>query len=501
MIDLQVIISSLEREEQQRFVTFLEKKNKRKDTKNIQLFKLMRDEHLSSKELCVRLYKKENKSAYHGLRKRLFDALIDFMATISLEDENSYKMQVIRYILVARKLLEQQRYKIAFKLLEKAILIAKEHQLYSYLNEIYHVKVQFSTYTDEPLETLIITFKENQKRYFLEEELNIVYAKMQKMLNEMLYKSVVVDFQTALEQTLEEHHIHIDKSISFKALYQLLTIASISAFVTKDYLKIEPFVLKTYDLVKLNKQKEKQLFYHIQVLYLIANTFFRNKKFAIALSYLDQMNVEMLKNRKKYYNRFKLKYSLLVGLCYNYSNKQTEAINCLKPFINEKNNDLEALLDVRLSLLVFYFQKGELQKAFTLLSKFYHTDKWYVEKAGKEWVLKKNLVEILLHLELENIDLFESRLLSFRRQYSNYLKEIHQERVLTFLKLVEVYYQNPEQVTSKAFAITVENSFEWIEARREDIFVMSFYAWLKSKMEKQPVYKTTLELIERAQAI
>ena len=104
-------------------------------------------------------------------------------------------------------------------------------------------------------------------------------------------------------------------------------------------------------------------------------------------------------------------------------------------------------------------------------------------------------------VELGNIDLVESRLKSFRRTYATYLKQIQQERVLTYLGLVESYHKNPAQVTSKNFKEKVEHSFEWLEAKREDIFVMSFYAWLKSKMDRKPLFSTTLELIKLSQGV
>jgi hypothetical protein len=134
-----------------------------------------------------------------------------------------------------------------------------------------------------------------------------------------------------------------------------------------------------------------------------------------------------------------------------------------------------------------------------MFSKFYHTDVWYVEKAGKEWVIKKNLIDILLNIELENIDLVESRLQSFKRQYVPYLKSIHQKRVITYLGFIEAYYKNKEMVTSKIFHNKVENAFVWVETHREDIFVMSFCSWLKSKMFQKDLYETTLNLIKQAQ--
>ena len=148
-----------------------------------------------------------------------------------------------------------------------------------------------------------------------------------------------------------------------------------------------------------------------------------------------------------------------------------------------------------------HFQKGDFKRAHQIFSKFYHTDKWYIEKVGKEWIIKKNLIEILLHIELQNTDLVESRLLSFKRNYYNFLKEINQQRAINYLNLVNEYYQAPENVSSIEFKNKVEYSFEWIGAQREDIFVMSFYAWLKSKMEKQPLYKTTLDLVAIAQHV
>ena len=101
----------------------------------------------------------------------------------------------------------------------------------------------------------------------------------------------------------------------------------------------------------------------------------------------------------------------------------------------------------------------------------------------------------------ENIDLVESRLLSFKRNYYSYLKQINQQRVITYLSLVELYYKSPEIVTSSKFKNKVEHSFEWIEAQREDIFVMSFYAWLKSKMENKPLYFTTFSLVKKLQNV
>ncbi|MCL6295771.1 hypothetical protein [Jejuia spongiicola] len=497
MNDLNTIISTFSGEDQQHFINYLEKKNKRRDAKNIQLFKLLLHDNLNSKDLCFKLYKNDSRNAYHALRKRLYQSIIDFIANVSLQEEKAIDMQIIKYVLASRICLQHKQYKAAYKILDKAETLATEHHLFPLLNEIYHTKIQYA-YVNPSIDInhLISKFKYNQKNHQLEDQLNIVYAKIRQTINNNIYKGDIVDFQTIFNATLKEYNISFNESMSFKSLYQLIAINSFSAFVTNDYLKIEPFLISTYKSILKHKDREKQLYYHIEILYLIANTLFRNKKFNDSMHYLNMMHDRMKGKRKKHYNTFKLKHSLLLSLNLNYSNKQDEAINLLTPLAIIKHEDIETLLDINLSLVMFYFQKNDLKKAYSLFSKFYHTDKWYTEKAGKEWVIKKHLMEILLHIELKNIDLVDSRLLSFKRNHSNYLKEINQQRALIFLSLAEDCYKNPEIITSETFKSKVENAFEWISKDREDIFVMSFYAWLKCKMENQPLYYTTLNMIK-----
>ena len=502
MTDLNAIVSTFSTEDAQHFTAYLERKNKRTDTKNVQLFKLLRDNELSSRDMCQTLYGSYRKDAYHALRKRLYQSLIDFIANSNLEEENSVDMQIIKYILASRTFLLHKKPKIAYQILDKAESLAQEHYLFPILNEIYHTKIQYAYMNPQvDIDGLIANFRSNQKQHYIEEELNLVYAKIRQALSDMTYKGKIVDYKSLLDATLKEHNINLSESLSFKSLYQLMTIVSLSAFVTKDYLKIEPFLIDMYQKILNHKTKDSQLAHHIMVVYMIANTLFRNKKFHSSLNYLEDMQSLMLHQRKKYHATFKLKYHLLKALNFNYIGKQEEAIALLESVKHAKHTDLESLLDIHLALVMFYMQKQDFKNAKTIFSKFYHTDKYYINKAGKEWIIKKNLAEIILHIELGDLDLVESRLLSFKRSYSDYLKQIGQERVIIFINLVYAYFKNPERVTSTDFKNRVESAFIWIDEKHEDIFVMSFYAWLKSKMESKPLYDTTIALIQKAQIV
>lgn len=502
MNHLNAIISTFSVDEQQRFINFLEKKNKRNDIKNIQLFKFLVENKLSSKEMFTKLYDGNKQNAYHALRKRLYQSLIDFVANSKLEEENSIDIQIIKYILASRSFFQHKQFTVAYNILKKAETLAKEHYLFTLLSEIYHTQIQYSYSNPQiDIDNLISKFQDNQKHHHLENQLNIVYTKIRQALNAITYKNEAVDFQNILQGILQEHNIDLKESLSFKSLYQLTTIVSLSAFVTKDYLRIEPFLINTYQTIQTHKHKNKQLYYHLHVIYNIANTLFRNKNFEASLAYLEEMHVLMKEKKNKHYNTFKLKYNLLLALNQNYSNNQDKAIETLKSIRHKNHPDTESLLNIHLGLITIYFQKEDYKKAHTALSNLYHTDQWYIKKAGIEWVIKKNLIEILLHIELQNIDLVESRISSFKRSHFNYLKKINQERAITYLTLIESYYKNPIQVSESQFKNKVESSFEWISSEQEDIFVMSFYAWLKSKMDNKNLYDTTLDLITLTQTV
>lgn len=497
MLALKAIIETYNKEEQQQFVNYLKTKNKRSDTKNIKLFQLLGQSELDSKSICRTLYKVDNCNAYHALRKRLFQSLIEFTANKNLEDENSIDIQIIKYVLASRSYLIQKNYDIAFKILDKAERLAEDHMLFPILNEIYHTKIQYApNYPKVDLDILIKKQRENQKKHQLEDQLNVVYAQLKTVLNSIAYEGKVVDFESELQNILKNYNIQLDDSLSFKSLYQILAIANISAFVTNTYYEIEGFVLKSYNLLKEKKETNKQLFYQIHIVYIIANTLFRNKKFEESLRYIKEMEGLLLINKKYYFKAFILKKTLVEALNYNYLGHQDKAIELTSSVISKKHKDIESLLDLNLSLVMFYFQKGDLNSAKSTLAKFYHTDQYYIEKAGIDWVLKKNLAEILLYMEIKDDDLLDSRLRSFKRRYARYLKEINQDRILVFLDYSEKIYKNPNLINQEKFTQKVKSTLELTSQKYEDIFVISFYAWLKSKLSNADLYYTTLNLVE-----
>jgi len=246
-------------------------------------------------------------------------------------------------------------------------------------------------------------------------------------------------------------------------------------------------------IAKKGAIKTKHRYYYLNILNLLAVTHFRNKRFQDSMQVAKQMEREMNSDNGAYYKRFYEKLSLIKVLNYNYTGDHAKALALLLDFQNDS-------LDIKLILPMCLMQQSRFSEAYQKLLLLNHSDDWYEKKMGLLWVLKKNILEILLLIELDKQDLVFLRLERFKRRFVKKLKQLGEQRVLTFIALTTHYYENPKEVVSAVFADRVEQSFYWLGAAQEDIFVMSFYAWLKSKMLNEDLYKITLELVGQPSA-
>ena len=103
-------------------------------------------------------------------------------------------------------------------------------------------------------------------------------------------------------------------------------------------------------------------------------------------------------------------------------------------------------------------------------------------------------MEILVYAQFSNIELAMSRLNSFRRRYKKYLLKTSEERVLLFLKLVEKHLLKPDVTFETSYRKSVLSLLDGAE--NNDIFTLSFIAWLIARWEKKTAYEVVLTLIQ-----
>lgn len=494
---LEEISNVMNEAEKKAFIQYLSKKNKRKDTGNIELFNSLKTDDINNKKKFLK--NKKSIDAYHALRKRLYDNMIDFMANRSFENDTSQENTILRLIVVSRLFFEHQLIKTAFKCLAKAEEIALEIEHFSLLNEIYLTQIQFAHFNlSKPIEDIVEKFKANKKRLEYEEQLNLGYAVLRRELVAIYHEGRIVDFQSLIKNTIETHGISLKQGLTFKSLYQILFIANEYASLNNNFSLIEPFVLKSYLFISKKKDlTDRHLYYHIYILYFIANFYFRNGQFTESLNYLDLMFTELQKQSGKYYQRFCLRYFLLLAFNENYIGNPQKAIEIAESSLSSnKKSDPNDSNDIRLMLIVFYIQQNAGRNAAKEMAKLNHTDSWYEKKMGMDWTIKKCLVEILLHTQQENAELALSRIKSFKRRYKKYLLTVNEERVVNYLLFIEQYVMKPEIIQTQKFQKAIENFIIEAQNGPKDILIMSFLSWLLAKVRRKTIYETTLELLK-----
>jgi len=481
------IIKTFSEDDKREFLLYLQKKNRRGDTKNTHLFKLIAKG--VTQDLDLRLYRKPSKNAYYALCKRLQDSLIDFVASKGFAGETSEELEILKLLLASRIFFEHRQYKIGFKTLEKAERIALELDVYSILNEIYHTKIQYTHLNPKiNLYEVIEATKKNSMHFQREQQLNMAYASIKSQLSKNSQPAI----NEIITKAFANFDIELDNRLTYKSLFQLMNITATAARLQSDYHPISPFMMTLYRIISEKQSQrhgiDKHLFYHIEILNLMAVTSFRNKDFTASMKFIEKMETEMLKKNKDYYNRFLEKLTIIKALNQNYTRNAKTAIETLQVFPGKS-------LDIDLTLIMSLFQQKRYHDAYQVFKSMQHSDTWYEKKAGWIWVLKKSLIEILLLIELDKLDLVLSRLQSFKTKFFKRLKSAGEDRVINFVQLIGFVYDHPDLVSSQKFKERVESSFQWKTAAHEDVFVMSFYAWLKAKMEQKDLYETTLELV------
>ncbi|SDH34179.1 hypothetical protein SAMN04488121_11189 [Chitinophaga filiformis] len=494
MDSLSELINLLNSTEKQDFKQFLQRKNKRSDVKNLQLLDLIETDDI---EGIKKLYVSEkNNDAYHALRKRLQDNLLLFLSQKTFESNHSDTYDVLRLLVVSRFLLENDVVRIAFKCLDKAERLAEQSEQFNLLNELLLLKLQYAHLPGaENLDALTARFLQNQDHMQREAKLNMAYAFLRQELQEIHLEGKIVNLTSLMITTIRKYKIVVQELMTYKSIYQILFLANEYAAIQQNYGLIERYINRTNKFIQdQGHKKQANLFYHISILYLLANFHLRRKDFARSRSYLKEM-MDLMATDSRYHALFYLRHQLLSSLNLFFTDFADDAISILQESLSNSKNMAkpEDVEDLRICLTMFLALCNDRRslKQLTLLTR---TDAWYEKRMGMLWTIRKNLMEILVHAQFSNTELAMSRLNSFRRRYKKYLQKTSEERVLLFLKLVEKYLQRPDVVFELAYKKTVLNMLN--EEENKDIFSLSFIAWLIARWEKKTAYKVVLPLIK-----
>lgn len=487
--DLITIMSTTDKEEFQRF---LSKRSKRKEGRNIALFKAL------NKGNEDKLKAELGTNAYHVLKMRLTESLSEFMSARVFEGELTQEAQIIRSLVLARKLLQLEKFETGRKLLHKAEFKASEIQHYSLLNETYHSLIEISheaPFSEQ--EVLIQKLEDNTTNFLLQERLNMVFAQVKRAFIESEQGKKQINFDALVQDNFRKYGISISKGYGLKSLYQLATILDYAAAHSRSYHSVNLFFAdKIEQLSPEELANERNHLYHIDLLYLLANIHFRQRSFLSSLSYLERMHEQMQAFSGKFYDQRAMKYHLLKALNTNFIGNVKAALTEIERINFTSKEDTLERLQVALTHIMILAQQEKYNEAKSHLSQLYRTDGYYQRIAGIEWVVNRRFLEIILHIESGNVDFAYSRIENLSRQHKDFFNAKANHQIKPFLRVLKHYLNHPSAIETEEFQKFVERTIPWKSSQEDDIFFMSVYGWFKAKMIRKSVYSVTLDLIE-----
>ncbi len=472
------------------FTALLSKRNKRHDTRNTQLYK----DILAGKD--KQLLTEISPNAFNALKKRLTDLVIDFSATQTLSSALSTESKIIKNIVTSRKLITAGAIKEGMTLLKKSEQLAMRIEHHSLLNEIYHTIIEHAHKdTKIDLEELFSKLKQNNDQFIAQEKLSVLFARMHQQFISDQFHALPDSLSISLNKGLREFDIQPELILNFKSLNQLCTLSDIYGAQTKRYPELDLFFEKHISTVQgSEKDTEKVLPYHLELLYGMANIYFRKRQFDRSRIYLDDMKNQLMRYDKKLLPLWQTRYTTLEALNLNFTGQYSKAINLLNSNLDQPSvTDSEKAL-LKLTLCMMLFQQNQINEVKNHLLELRKTDNWYLKNMGNEWLFNYKAMEILLHFELENDLLVESKINSFKRKYGKQLKNEKDNPIWPFTSLIQSIIFNPQHINSKEFQEKAEVLIPK-RGKSEDFFNVCFFAWLKAKMTQRPLYETTLKML------
>ena len=516
MDDLRTTLLTLSADERRDFGVFIQRQ-RRKATGRLDshLYELLvQPKVLKVPQLIAKLYPDApNAVAYYGLRKRLMRHLTDFLLLRQRQLDPTATATVRGHLTLAQYLFETGIPRLAWSTLRKAEKLGRESEQYEPLNAVYNLQIQYAGSPHAlPLDEILPRYRLNKKAADEEERANIADSLLRQRLREARARGrATVPVDAMLQSILAEFDLQEAFARSPSLLSRLMSIARSAMLVRRDFSAFAAFIERCYNLMERRHGfAPAQRGHQLKLLYMLAHALYRSRRFAESMAYLEKGRAVMSATPGRQHSEFGPKLTFLLAANCAFQHRNAESIALLEGILrNAQALSTTDDLTVRLQLSFHYFAEGQFAKANHTLLSLARTDHWLEQHLGLEWMLNRNIGEMLIQVELDNPELALGRLRAIDRTIREQFPAVPADAatateagpvggpyhpVLVYLGLVRESIEHPEALHRRDFATRVASLPPFLSQEREDLQVLSFYAWLLARTVGRPYYEVLLEL-------
>ncbi len=516
MDDLRLTLQTLPPDDRRDLARFIQWQRRRatgrQDLRLLDL--LLHPREYKSEDLIKKLYPDEpNPAAYYALRKRIFKHLTEFLLLRQRQQDATAATSVRGQLTLAQYLFGAGVPRLAWNVLRKAEKLALDNEQYEPLNAVYNVQIENAHSPHaEPLAAIVERRHRNKKAADEEERAGIADALLRQRLRQArLHGRGAVPVDELVRSVLTEYDLQEAFARSPSLLCRLLSIARHAMLVRGDFATFAPFIERCYGLMERRHGfAPAHRGYQLRLLYMLAHALYRARRFAESVAYLEQ-GLAVLAAPGRQFAEMGPRFTFLLAANYAFLNRNRESINLLCNALKARPALLPPdQLTARLQLTFHYFAEGQFAKASQTLISLDCTDHWLEQNMGLEWLLNHNIGEVLIQLELDNPEQALVRLRAIERRLHEQFPATAAtadapptplggpyHAVVCYLALVREIIDDPAVAPTPDFANRVATMPAFLSEEREDLQVISFYAWLRARVLKRPYYEVLLQVSSR----
>ena len=482
---IEKIFKTLSTTEKKEFLLFLDRKKRKANRKDIQICKSL----MSNIKPSI-----ENANNYHAIRNRIKKELIIFIHFKQVEKDTTKESELENEINLCRFLFKHHLENEAWNHLLKLEKRATEINNYRSIYRINLLMLEFS-HTNESIDIYALINKKNELKILIDKEeslldtLAIARNKLKLFKTNAKTQSLI----TLIDKIKNEIDInHPSFYNNPKQVLYYLELIRGSLLYNRDIRELEPIAIELYNKTSFTSYTVE---YELRILYIIAHALYRNQKLQLCLKYTAKIEA-LLKICNT--SRFNFYYSKTIALKTSVqflTNEINTAIHTTEKFLNSKITiTKEDELNLKLNLLTFLAYNKDYKTANRFFIQMHHSDNWYKKLMGKEWVFKKNSIEMLLQFEMGKDDIALNRLNNILKTTKELTILPQYKDVIYFLNLFKQYIENPTTVSESDLLAIFKK--ENVISEDNEIKKSAFYNWFLAKLRQKDPYEFLLSSIK-----
>jgi hypothetical protein len=499
------LILSFTSQEYREFKYFLLRRSDSLESKkNIQLVESIRNN--------TSLAEKSSNAVYQ-IKKGLKKQLEQFAILKNCYYDRS--MEISSHIDIAKYLFHKNLYDEAWSYLAKAEKLAEDYGEFKLLDQILDLQISYSFDIAVPSGNKIVVSNllkkraNNKLKEQKQSDRNAAYYELIHEIRDILSQDLTIDIEELKERIFKKYSLtdgicrHELGNIQGYCAYVNITMITLRE--KKDY-----STLKEYGINNYNTLHSKQILDNVPKEFLhnlldnICISTIRTKDYDvyekfIALYAAHTTKMQTGSHEKNYYDF--IKYVDLADL-YLFTNRYTLARESLleakKQYLHVQSTRIFYLL--RLNLITIHFIEKEYRECIKLYEEMMMFDekKFLNELYFRlEYLLMIDITAVILHME-DGDNYYALYLLNqLKRKYAKVLRTKGSAREFAFIKFLQKILKDPSYTKSKEFPPDAEEFIEITPYIPGDWELISYNAWVASKVNHKNYYECLCEEIKK----